>query len=55
MVERIKLHGERADRFAELKDRLEEHLGYRPSNAEAAGLIMAEFPDQEYQLVERRG
>lgn len=55
MVERIKLHGERADRFSELKSRLEEHLGYEPSNAEAVGLIMAEFPDDEYRLVERRG
>lgn len=54
MVERIKLHGERAERFQELKDRLEEHLGYRPSNAEAAGLIMAEFPDDEFQLIDRR-
>lgn len=54
MVERIKLHGERADRFDELKRRLEEHLGYQPSNAEALGLIMAEFPDEEYHLIDRR-
>lgn len=54
MVERIKLHGERAERFAELRSRLAEYLGYEPSNAEAIGMIMAEFPDDGYQLIERR-
>lgn len=48
MVERIKLHGECAERFRELVDELEGRLGYRPTNAEAMGLIMAEFPDEDY-------
>lgn len=48
MVERIKLHGERAERFRELKERIAGELGYEPSNAEAAGIIMAEFPDDDY-------
>jgi len=53
MAERIKLHGERAERFRELRERLTEELGYRPSNAEAVGLIMGEFPDDEYPVARR--
>jgi hypothetical protein len=53
MAERVKLHGERADRFRELKDRLAEELGYQPSNAEAMGLIMSEFPDADYPPARR--
>jgi hypothetical protein len=47
MPERIKLHGEKAERFRELHDRVEERLGYRPSKAEALGHIMAEFPERD--------
>jgi hypothetical protein len=53
MAERIKLHGERAERFRNLKGRLSEELGYCPSNAEAMGLIMSEFPDEKYPTVRR--
>jgi hypothetical protein len=48
MAERIKLHGERATRFKKLREMLTEELGYEPTNAEAMGLIMSEFPDSEY-------
>jgi len=48
MAERIKLHGERAERFRKLKRSLSKELGYEPSNAEAVGLIMSEFPEAQY-------
>jgi hypothetical protein len=32
MVERIKLHSGREQRFQEIKENLEERLGYEPSN-----------------------
>ena len=48
MAELTKLHGERAARFQRLRQMLAKDLGYEPSNAEAMGLIMAEFPDGRY-------
>jgi len=45
MAERIKLHGEKAERFRELHDRIEKELGYRPSKPEAFGIIMADFSE----------
>jgi predicted CopG family antitoxin len=53
MTERIKLRGQRAERFRQLRDRIEAELGYRPSNAGAMGIIMAEFPDEYTGLVEQ--
>jgi hypothetical protein len=48
MAERIKSHSERAERFRMLRDQLARDLGYDPSNAEAMGIIMSEFPESEY-------
>lgn len=52
MAERIKLHGERAARFRKLKQSLTKELGYEPSNAETLGLIMSEFPDEQYPKIQ---
>ncbi|MFB6171071.1 MAG: hypothetical protein ABEJ23_00955 [Haloarculaceae archaeon] len=37
----VTLTGEKADRFRELRDALEDQLGYRPSRPETVGLLMA--------------
>jgi hypothetical protein len=50
MAEHIKLHGGRAERFRKLKQQIEEDIGYEPTNAEAVGHIMAEWPDEDYPL-----
>lgn len=46
-VERIKLHGGRGDRFAEIREELEERLGYEPSNTEVVGRLMEEWPPDD--------
>lgn len=43
----ISLYGDRADRFEEIRDQLEERLGYRPERPEALGHLMAEWPDEQ--------
>lgn len=37
----VTLTGDKADRFRELRDDLEDRLGYRPSRPEVVGLLMA--------------
>jgi hypothetical protein len=39
----IKLHGEKGDRFEEIKCDLTDHLGYEPSNPEVVGFLMGNF------------
>lgn len=43
MTSHIKLYGSKSDRFEEIKERMEERLGYEPSNPEVVGLIMAAY------------
>lgn len=38
----IKLYGEKADRFRDIKGSVAERLGYQPSNPEVVGLLMAQ-------------
>lgn len=45
----IKLHGEKAQRFREIKRDLTAQLGYEPSNAETVGLLMSEYPGDTSQ------
>ena len=46
MTSHIKLYGSKSDRFEEIKERMEERLGYEPSNPEVVGLIMATYESQ---------
>jgi len=41
----VTLTGEKAHRFQELRDRLEEQLGYEPTRPEVVGLLMASDVD----------
>lgn len=41
----ISLHSGRAERFREIRDELEDELGYEPSYAETVGHLMREFDD----------
>ncbi|MFU8867448.1 hypothetical protein [Natronococcus sp.] len=43
MTSHIKLYGSKSDRFEEIKHRMEEQLGYEPSNPEVVGLMMATY------------
>jgi hypothetical protein len=43
-VESFKLHGERAERFREIRADLTDRLGYKPSKAETIGRVMGEWP-----------
>lgn len=43
MTSHIKLYGSKSDRFEEIKHRMEERLGYEPSNPEVVGLMMATY------------
>ncbi|AGB36136.1 hypothetical protein [Natronococcus occultus] len=45
MTSHIKLYGSKSDRFEEIKHRMEERLGYEPSNPEVVGLMMATYED----------
>lgn len=40
MVVHVKLHGEKEDRFEEIKEALAEELGFEPSNPEVLGFLM---------------
>jgi len=44
----VSLHGEKAERFREIKTELGEQLGYEPSNADTLGLVMAQWDDPEF-------
>ncbi len=50
MTERIKLYGERADRFQEIRDHVTEELGYTPSNAELVGLLMGLYDSTDTSI-----
>ncbi|WP_290812843.1 hypothetical protein [Halovivax sp.] len=41
MTTHVKLYGDKAERFEEIKAHLTEQLGYEPSNPEVIGLLMA--------------
>jgi hypothetical protein len=41
----ITVRGERAQRWEDVVDAIEDDLGYRPSRPEALGLLMAEWDD----------
>ena len=41
MVEHIKLYGDQAERFQEIKADLEEKLGYEPSNPKVVDKLFA--------------
>jgi len=43
MTSHIKLYGGKSNRFQEIKEDLEENLGYEPSNPEVIGLLMADW------------
>lgn len=43
MTSHIKLYGSKSDRFEQLKEELEETLGYEPSNPEVIGILMAAY------------
>jgi len=43
MTSHIKLYGSKSDRFEQIKENLEQTLGYEPSNPEVIGLLMAEY------------
>lgn len=43
MVSHIKLYGGKATRFEEIKDQLENDLGYKPSNPEVTGMLMSMY------------
>lgn len=50
MTVHIKLYGSKADRFTDIKQELEEQLGYEPSNPEVVGILMAGIDDGEINL-----
>ena len=43
----ITLTGQKADRFEQALDDLEDELGYRPSKPEAIGLMMYSFTESD--------
>jgi len=47
MISHIKLYGSKSDRFEEIKTKMEQQLGYEPSNPEVVGLIMAAYETNE--------
>lgn len=47
MTSHIKLYGSKSDRFEEIKNGMEQQLGYDPSNPEVVGLIMATYETEE--------
>ena len=47
MTSHIKLYGSKSDRFEEIKETMEERLGYEPSNPEVVGLIMAAYESND--------
>lgn len=47
MTSHIKLYGSKSDRFEEIKAKMEQQLGYEPSNPEVVGLIMAAYETDE--------
>jgi hypothetical protein len=44
----ITLTGEKSQRFQELRDELEEQLGYRPSRPEVVGYLMGQTDVDRY-------
>ena len=44
MTVHIKLYGGKADRFQEVKTSLTEEFGYKPSNPEVIGMLLAQYP-----------
>lgn len=46
MTTNIKLYGSKSARFREIKEEMAEQLGYEPSNAEVAGLLMASYSSE---------
>ncbi|MFC4406173.1 hypothetical protein [Haloarchaeobius iranensis] len=42
----ITLRSEKADRWNEATDELDDRLGYRPSQPEALGIILASWDDE---------
>lgn len=53
MTSHIKLYGEKEARFEEIKDQLEEELGFEPTNPEVIGLLMARY-DHDDPLLQLR-
>lgn len=47
MTSHIKLYGSKSDRFENIKEDLEDHLGYEPSNPEVVGLLMARYDGEQ--------
>jgi hypothetical protein len=47
MPTHIKLYGDKEERFEYLKSRIEEEMGYEPSNPEVIGHIMAGWNDED--------
>jgi hypothetical protein len=43
---RIKLRGEKGERFEEIKAELTDQFGYEPSNPETVGMLMGGFDDE---------
>ena len=52
MTVHIKLHGEKADRFEEIKRTVASELGYEPSNPETLGIIMSQVDTDELSVRE---
>lgn len=47
MTVHIKLYGDKADRFEEIKKELTEEFGYEPSNPEVVGILMGNIDKKE--------
>jgi hypothetical protein len=45
--EPLTLYGGKADRFREIRDQLEDELGYRPSKPETIGILMSQWPPED--------
>lgn len=43
----IPLHGERAERFREIRAQMEENRGYRPSRPEVVGELIRIYSEEE--------
>lgn len=43
MVTHIKLYGEKGNRFEEIKEEFSNQFGYKPSNPEVVGYLMATY------------
>lgn len=50
MTSHIKLYGSKSTRFEQLKEELQEHLGYEPSNPEVVGFLMASYAPERLPI-----